>query len=126
MAETAKTGSARPIGRLSQERPPKAAGRTGRPLESSRGLGSLDIGIADIVHALRACGVETYESCEGGPGHAFPEPTVRFHGPFADGFRALAVALDAGLPVNALRRVWLMTLGEPDGPTWEMTFYPPE
>src|SRR5664279_1723174 len=24
-----------------------------------------------------ALGVETIESCEGGPGHAFPEPTVR-------------------------------------------------
>jgi hypothetical protein len=24
-----------------------------------------------------AVGVETIKSCEGGPGHAFPEPTVR-------------------------------------------------
>jgi hypothetical protein len=29
---------------------------------------------------LRAREVETYESYQGGPGHAFPEPTVRFHG----------------------------------------------
>jgi hypothetical protein len=27
-----------------------------------------------------ALGVETIESCEGGPGHAFPEPTVRLAG----------------------------------------------
>ena len=36
----------------------------------------LDAGIAQAVVALRAGGVETFESCEGGPGHAYPEPTV--------------------------------------------------
>ncbi len=29
----------------------------------------LDPGIADYVIALREAGIETFESCEGGPGH---------------------------------------------------------
>jgi len=85
-------------------------------------LRTLDPGIRRFVEALREEGVETFESCEGGPGHAYPEPTVRFHGERAEGFRALAVALTRALPVYALRRVWPMQDGEPTGPYWEMTF----
>jgi len=83
---------------------------------------SFDPGIAAAVDALVRAGVETFESCEGGPGHAYPEPTVRFHGYQAEGHRALAAALAAGLPVAALRRVWDVIDGEPVGPHWEMTF----
>ena len=83
----------------------------------------LDEGIADFVHALRAGGVETFESCEGGPSHPFPEPTIRFFGADAAGWYAIGVAKDHGLPVSALRRVWRMQEGEPTGPDWEMTFY---
>ena len=38
----------------------------------------LDEGIADYVILLDKFGVETYEYCEGGSGHAYPEPTIRF------------------------------------------------
>ena len=82
----------------------------------------LDPGIEDAVIALRAAGVETFESCEGGDGHAYPEPTVRFHGERPAGFVALAAAMYAGLPVKDLRRVWPVLDGEPTGPWWEMTF----
>lgn len=82
----------------------------------------LDPGIARAVQVLNEAGIETYESCEGGPGHAYPEPTVRFHGGRGEGFCALAVALDAGLVVGELRRVWTVLDGEPHGPTWELTF----
>lgn len=84
----------------------------------------LDAGIATYVVALKRAGIETFESCEGGPGHAFPEPTVRFHGDRAEGLRALAAALDVQLPVRELRRVWVVLDGEPTGPKWEMTFRP--
>ena len=47
-------------------------------------LETLDRGIRDQVAALRECVVETFESCEGGPGHAYPEPTVRFYGEAPD------------------------------------------
>lgn len=82
----------------------------------------LDQGIALAVSVLVAEGVETFQSCEGGPTHAFPEPTVRFHGHRDEGFRALGIALRAGLRVSELRRAWDIIDGEPVGPHWEMTF----
>jgi len=82
----------------------------------------LDIGIARFVEILVEAGVETYESCEGGSGHAYPEPTVRFHGERGEGLRALSVALQNNLPVSGLKRVWRIIDGEPVGPTWEITF----
>lgn len=85
----------------------------------------VDEGIRDAVLALRAVGVETYESCEGGPGHAYYEPSVRFHGDQSEGYRALSAAIAANLPVGELRRVWMVIDGEPNGPWWELTFRPP-
>jgi hypothetical protein len=64
----------------------------------------LDPGIAPYVDALRAEGVETFESCEGGDGHACAEPTVRFAGEREEGFRALAIALQHRFPIQAVRR----------------------
>jgi hypothetical protein len=84
---------------------------------------SLDAGIQRAVEVLSKAGVETFESCEGGPGHAYPEPTIRFHGDRSEGFRALAVALQNGLPVSSLRRAWNINDGEPTGPIWEMVFW---
>ena len=80
----------------------------------------LDDGIREAVRILQAAGIETFESCEGGAGHCFPEPTVRFHGYREEGFRALAVAASSGLQVSALRRYWSVIDGEPTGPHWEM------
>lgn len=82
----------------------------------------LDAGIAQAVIVLRSNGIETFESCEGGANHAYPEPTVRFHGDVSEGFRALAAAMKEGLPVAELRRVWPILDSEPTGPWWEITF----
>jgi hypothetical protein len=82
----------------------------------------LDAGIAVMVTTLREYGVETFESCEGGAGHSYPEPTVRFHGQPEEGFRAYAAAMERGLPVKDLRRFWEVVDGELSGPKWEMTF----
>lgn len=82
----------------------------------------LDPGIARAVEILRAGGIETYESCQGGEGHSFPEPTVRFFGPQSEGFRAFDVAMKHGLPVRNIRRIWTIIDGEPTGPNWEMVF----
>lgn len=84
----------------------------------------LDSGIRAAVAALVAAGIETFESCEGGHGHAYLEPTVRFHGDRAEGMKALAVAMQAALPVRELRRVWPVLDDEPTGPWWELTFRP--
>lgn len=85
-------------------------------------LNGLDPEIAPYVQVLRREGVETFESCQGGPGHAMPEPTVRFHGQQSDGLRAVAVALENGFPVLDLRRTWPVIDGELTGPIWELTF----
>lgn len=84
----------------------------------------LDPGIREAVRLLRAAGIETFESCEGGLGHAYPEPTVRFFGDRSEGWKALAAARQVDLPVRAVRRTWVVYDGEPDGPCWEITFRP--
>jgi hypothetical protein len=85
--------------------------------------GRLDRGIKKAVESLQACGIETFESCEGGAGHAYPEPTVRFHGTPEAGWRAVAACLAYGLPVLHLRRVWdMLDRNEPTGPHWEIVF----
>jgi len=94
------------------------AKRANRPIP-----GRLDHGIEKAVRLLQAAEVETFESCEGGPSHAYSEPTVRFHGTPEAGWRALAICLAHGLPVLALRRVWyVLDRNEPTGPDWEIVF----
>jgi hypothetical protein len=83
-----------------------------------------DPGIRRAVEVLQAAGIETFESCQGGSGHCFPEPTVRFHGGHVEGFRAFAAAAELGLPVRALQRIWPIIDGAPTGPWWELTFIP--
>ncbi len=83
-------------------------------------LDGIDPGIREAVRVLRAAGVETYESCQGGEGHALPEPTILFHGGLDAGWHALAAALANGLPLYALRRCWTIDEGEPTGPRWEL------
>lgn len=86
-------------------------------------LGGLDPGIERAVNLLREARVETFESCEGGAGHAFPEPTIRFGmGRPEEGWKA-GTCLAFGLLVTVLRLVWYIELGHhPTGPYWELTF----
>jgi hypothetical protein len=83
----------------------------------------LDAGIARFVEILASYGVETYESCEGGPGHCSAEPFVKFHGNDGAGWAALSIAKSHGMPVAKLVREWALIDGEVTGPTWRMTFY---
>lgn len=83
----------------------------------------LDIGIRHYVLVLRSQGVETCQSCQGGPGHTYNEPTIEFHGEAGEGLRALGAALIYGLPVENLRREWHVRGGELHGPIWTMTFH---
>lgn len=93
--------------------------------EEAPDFDGMDEHIRDIVRILWENGIETFESCDGSKGHAFPEPTVRFGGTYADGFRALSVAFQHGLKVSRLNREWPCIDGEPTGPYWAMTFYLP-
>lgn len=80
----------------------------------------IDPGITEAVDILRNAGIETFDSCEGGPGHALPEPTIRFHGNAWAGHKAFAVAMENGLPVLSLRRAYIVTSGQLEGPWWEL------
>jgi hypothetical protein len=82
----------------------------------------LDPGIRHYVLILRSQGIETFQSCQGGPGHTYLEPTIEFHGGKSEGPRAVAAAFAYGLPVSELRRVWNISDSELDGPIWSMTF----
>lgn len=84
----------------------------------------LDPGIRDAVLILRAGGIETFESCEGGAGHAFSEPTVKFYGSSWAGYRALAVAMEHGLRVRRVQMVYGVVNGHPEGPWWELVLHP--
>jgi len=84
----------------------------------------LDPGIRRAVLILRRAGIETCESCEGGVGHAFPDPTIRFHGSTWAGYRAFAIAMEHGLPVLHLRYSYGVEGGQLGPPRWEMTFHP--
>lgn len=83
----------------------------------------LDKGIKKYVEILRENGIETYESCEGGEGHPYPEPTIRFYGEIAEGYKALAIAIENGLPVDEIRRFWSIQDLQPVGPDWAITFW---
>jgi len=84
--------------------------------------GDLDAGIQPVVSFLRDHGVETYESCQGGAGHAYPVPTVRFQGDKTEGYRVVALLLQNGYKVSEVHRVWQVLDGELHGPFWEVTF----
>lgn len=85
--------------------------------------GKLDRGIKTAVERLQANGIETFQSCEGGPGHARAEPTISFHGTPEAGWRAVSICIAHRLPVDSLRRVWdVLNTNEPTGPHWELTF----
>jgi len=82
----------------------------------------LEPGIAAAVIALNDIGVTTFTSCEGGPGHPFPEPTVRFYGDPVTAELAAATVILAGLPAHELRRVWALAESPPH-PFWEIVFF---
>jgi hypothetical protein len=84
----------------------------------------IDPGIRMWVKTLFDFGVETCQSCEGGQGHAYLEPTIEFLGGMGAGMHALGVALTHGpMPVKELRRIWTIERGEPVGPRWAMVFW---
>jgi len=95
-----------------------------RPRKKQTFEDSLDTGIKGAVLTLRAAGIQTFESCDGSPGHTFPEATIRFNGDKPEAFKALYTALSNGFKVYNLRRVWRIEDGEPVGPWWELTFFP--
>lgn len=69
----------------------------------------LDEKIKPAVEILNRHGFKTFESCQGGEGHAFFEPTVRFEGSEFDLIRAYEICELYKLPVFEVRRVYRKT-----------------
>jgi hypothetical protein len=93
------------------------------PKRLSRGFfESLDSGIAEAVAILDWHGIETCQSCQGGLGHSYPEPTVDFIGDAGAGMRALGIATMYALPVVELRQKWRVEHGRPVEMVWQLVF----
>lgn len=85
----------------------------------------IDEGILGVVEVLRANGVDTYSSCQGGGyqmGHGYLLPTVCFTGDDAEGERAERIATEAGYLVRQVSRTWYTRGGVRYGPFWEIQF----
>jgi hypothetical protein len=67
---------------------------------------NLDEQIKPIVELLRKYGFNTYESCQGGEGHAFPQPTIRFEGDEFDLIRAYELCEHFGYRPSEVSRVY--------------------
>ncbi len=83
----------------------------------------LDTGIERAVLFLINNGIETWESCEGGEGHSYPEPAVRFHGGYSELLRAASLLIGRQFPVKRFSRVHRVIEGELDRMTNEVVFY---
>jgi hypothetical protein len=67
---------------------------------------NVDALILPAVKLLNENGFKTFESCQGGEGHAFGEPTIRFEGSEFDLIRAYEICQFYQLPVSEVRRVF--------------------
>lgn len=85
----------------------------------------LDAGIRFAVRVLHAHGIETGQSCQGGEGHSYPQPTIEFAADADDatGFKALAVLQTYGLPVDSISIRWSIFRGLPHEKLWQITFW---
>jgi hypothetical protein len=70
---------------------------------------SIDPLILPAVEILNKHGFETFESCQGGENHCFPEPTVRFYGDEFDLVRAFEICECHNIAVLAAKRVFRKT-----------------
>lgn len=85
----------------------------------------IDEGILGAVKVLRAAGVKTFSSCQGGGypfGHGYSKPTICFDGDEAEGVRAYEVVEAAGFIPFQVARVFYKRGGTWYGDKWEMTF----
>lgn len=83
----------------------------------------LDLGIVRAVRILKEGDIFTIESCEGGRGHSYPEPTVKFSGGPSQGWKAASLLMERGLPIRRIGQMWTFEYGLPTGPHWIVTFY---
>ena len=85
----------------------------------------LDAGVRFAVKVLHAKGFETCQSCQGGDGHSYDQPTVDLNAAADDawGFAAMATLQDYGLQVRELSLLWNIRNGLPYEKLWRITFW---
>lgn len=86
---------------------------------------TLDDGIRFPVRILHAHGFDTCQSCQGGKGHAYLEPTIDMvAGGKGDveGIAALGPLAQYGLPVSTIGLIWNIDEGLPYEKLWRITF----
>jgi len=91
---------------------------------AAKDYAGIDAGVRFAVRLLHAHGMDTCQSCQGGKGHAYLEPTVDMvaGGDDADGFQALAALTSYGLPVSTVSLTWNIRHGLPYEKLWRITF----
>lgn len=82
----------------------------------------LDPGIRFAVKVLHAHGIDTCQSCEGGPGHSYPAPTVDMRGSAHEqpAFAALHHLETYGLEVTSVAQVWNVAQGRIHEVVWRV------
>lgn len=81
---------------------------------------TLDSQIKWQVQLLQDNDIETFESCQGGTGHVFHYPTIRFHGGAGEGPRAFGILTSHGFQCAAVGRYWDVLGDVMHGPYWEI------
>ncbi len=79
---------------------------------------ALDPDIRPYVETLREHGVETIESCQGGPGHSTAGPYISFRGPAGEGLRVAGIAQNLGWPITRMRKEWAFFADDITAPVW--------
>ena len=82
----------------------------------------LDRGIRFAVRVLHARGFETCQSCQGGRGHCYDQPTIDLNatGDDAWGFAAVAALQDYGIQVMDVSLHWNIRHGLPYDRKWRI------
>jgi hypothetical protein len=86
---------------------------------------ALDAGIRFPVRVLHAHGFDTCQSCQGGKGHSYFEPTIDMAAggkSDVEGIAALGPLVQYGLPVSTVGLIWNIDEGLPYEKLWRITF----
>jgi len=91
----------------------------------AKGYAGIDAGVRFAVKVLHAQGIDTCQSCQGGKGHAYPEPSIEMvcGSDDARGFAALSALNAYGLPVQDIAIIWKIHNGMPYEKLWRITFF---
>lgn len=80
----------------------------------------LDPGISHPVKVLMDNGIVTFESCQGGDGHAYKTPTICFEGDQTEGYKVVTIMAQNNFRVIGIRRCWPVENNEIGCPYWEL------